>query len=497
MIRCAWKSAGAVFGFGLLAALVACSGTPGADGAQGAEGEPGAPGKVGEPGPGPSSSVSLVTPAMGLLDREIEVSIGGSQTRFDPKAKPDFGPGIEVLDVVASSPTLLTARLRIARDAQVGPRTVKIGDVVAKDAFTVAPAIEVQGLGGKAKVGQGAFVQLAIDNNDGKAFDTNAFQLFANGLLDLGSSATGPQAASGLLLAPPLAKTGALQLEVQNLGPDGKPRMSFLSAPDALTVEARTADAFTLDKAAEQSFASAFDSKLFKLSTAAGGNAIVDYRIEVPQGGKALPVAFLFGTGGQLDDELGRVLPQQNPFTGQFNPPPYDLRITVPVLAGQAAVDHYLVLADLAGQTGAKATVTATRTNAFLSAESANLHPQNAHQAIGQVAGKDGRLVKARLEAQDEIDAYSFSVDPAAKLQLTISSDADLEVVVTKDVNVLADAQNAADKKVVAKLYPGKKFAAQKIVANPGVGELFVVVRSDAEGKVATGAYTLGARLVP
>jgi hypothetical protein len=431
----------------------------------------------------------------GLLDREIEVSIGGSATTFEAGAKPDFGPGIEVTEVVASSPTLITAKLKIARDAAVGPRTVTIGTLVAKDAFVVAGAIEV----GKAKAAQGSIFMLSVDNNDTRAFDPNAFALTAAGLVDLGSQVQNPQAATGMLLAPPLAKPGKMQVEVANLGADGKPRISFLSAPDALEIEARTPDAFTLDKATEQSFTSALGTKLFKLSTPAGTNAVVDYRIEVPAGGKALPVAFLFGTGGQAEDELGRVVPQQNPFSGEYLPPPYDLRITVPVVAGAQPTDHYVILTDLAGEAGAKATVTATRTNAFVSVESANPHPPELVQALGPLAARDGKLVKAKLEYATEVDAYSIGVGADQKLQLTASSDADLEVVVTKDPNVLEDAQGVApaDKKVVARLYPGKKLAAQRVVAAPGVTSLYVVVRSDSEGKVPTGAYTLGARTLP
>ncbi len=482
-------------GTGLLLHIAACSGADGAPGQDGRAGAVGADGKPADPAKGPESGVSLVTPSKGLLDREIDVSIGGSATTFEAGAKPDFGPGIEVKDVIASSPTLLTARLVIARDAAVGPRTVTIGSLVAKDAFVVAPSIEV----GKAKVAQGSILQLAIDNSDTKAFDPNAFLLTAAGLLDLGSAAESPEAATALLLAPPLAKPGKMQIEVANVGADGKPRLSFLSAPDALEVEARAPDAFTLDRATEQSFASALGTKLFKLSTPATTNAVVDYRIEVPAGGKALPVAFLFGTGGQADDELGRVLPQQNPFTGEFVPPPYDLRITVPVLAGAQPTDHYVVLTDLAGEAGAKATITATRTNAFLSVESANPHPQDLAQGLGALGAKDGKLVKAKLEAASEVDAYAIGVGAEQKLQVTASSDADLEIVVTKDPMVLEDAQSvaAADKKVVARLYPGKKVAAQRIVNAPGVTTLYVVVRADAEGKVATGAYTLGARPLP
>ncbi len=496
MILDARYVAASVLGSGLLLSMIAC-GSDGATGAQGPEGPAGQNGKPGESLPGPDSAVSLVTPSKGLLDREIEVSIGGSATKFADGAKPDFGPGITVTEVTASSPTLITAKIKIARDADVGPRTVKIGEIVAKDAFVVAPAIEIQG--GKAKVSQGSIVQLAIDNNDAKAFDTNAFRLTAGSLLDLGSSASSPQAAQGLLLAPPLAKAGGLQLEVANLGPDGKPRISFLSAPGALEVEPRAADPFALDKPSELTFTASLATKLFELSTTATTNAVVDYRIEVPAGGKALPVAFLFGTGGQAEDELGRVMPAQNPFTGLFNPPPYDLHITVPVVAGATATDHYVVLADLAGETGAKATVTATRTNAFLTVEQANPHPQAYAQALGALGAKDGKLVKAKLEAQTEVDAYSLGIDAAQKLQLTATSEADLEIIVTKDPNVLEDAQGAAaaDKKVLARLYPGKKFAAQKVLPATGATELYVVVRSDSEGKVATGAYTLGARPLP
>ncbi len=52
-------------------------------------------------------------------------------------------------------------------------------------------------------------------------------------------------------------------------------------------------------------------------------------------------------------------------------------------------------------------------------------------------------IVKARLEMTDEVDADSFALgSPAAQLQLTASSDADLELLVTTDVNLLAGPQN-------------------------------------------------------
>src|SRR5690606_31255351 len=109
-----------IFSTVALAALVSACGS---DGAPGAEGPPGPVGTA-PPGDGDGveSSVSLVTPNKGVIDREIEVSIGGSATKFDANARPDFGDDIEVLDVVHSSPTLITARLRISKDAAIGPR---------------------------------------------------------------------------------------------------------------------------------------------------------------------------------------------------------------------------------------------------------------------------------------------------------------------------------------------------------------------------------------
>lgn len=480
------------------ALLAACSG---ADGANGQDGAPGAPGDKGlAEGSGAEASVSLVTPSKGILDREVEVQIGGSATKFEEGAKPDFGPGIDVLEVVRSSPTLVTARLKIAPTAKVGPRTVKIGSLTAENAFSVIPAIEVKGANAKAPtVAQGGLVELSIENNDTKAFDPQTFTLDGGkGLMDLGSQASGPQSASGFLLAAPLAPAGKSQLTGSNLGPDGKPRVTFLSAPDAFEVTARAASPFNLDQAAEQTFGG-LETKLFKLTTAASTSAIVDYRIEVGANGTAVPVAFVFGTTGLVDDQVGRVLPAQNPFTGEFNPPPYDLHVTLPIVGAAKAVDHYVVLADISRTSGAKATITASRVNATAEVESAAAHGPDAPQVLGAISTTDGRVVSAELKAADELDVYKLSVGATDKIQLTAQSDADLEIVLTKDPSVIEDPQGtpAPQRKVLGYFYPGGKMSAQKVVANPGVTEIYAVVQSDVQGTTKTGKYTLGARKLP
>ncbi len=488
----------------LMAAALAAQacGSDGADGTDGVNGKDGPAGKAGESPTGSDgeSSLSLVTPSKGILDREVEVSIGGNGTKFAEGAKPSFGPGIEVVEVTTSTTSLITAKIKITKDAQIGPRTVTIGDLKAEKAFTVVPAINLVAEGGKASVEQGGLIQFGIENNDTRAFDPNAFQLEAGDLIDLGSQASGPQAAIGFLLAAPLAKTGGSQIAVSNLGPGGKPRVSFLSANDALTVKARAADPFVLATPADHTFASPNDTKLFKLSSPASEAAIVDYRIEVAEDGTAVPVAFVFGTKGTKDDRLGQALPAQNPFTGQFNPPPYDLHVALPIPAGAAATDHYVVLADLSGQKGASAKVTASRSAAMVANESTAAHGTEAPQLVGSVTSSSGQVLSANLASATEIDAYKFTVEADAKLQISATSDADLEVILTKDPNVFEDAQDTppAARKVLGYLYPGKQFAAQRtLTAAVGTTEIYAVVLSDSQGTVKTGKYTLGMRKVP
>lgn len=483
----------------LLAAACNSDGTDGAHGANGRDGEPGKPGE--SPSARGESSVSLVTPARGILDRELEVSIGGSGTEFADGVKPSFGPGIEVIEVTTSTRTLITAKLRIAKNAQVGPRTVTIGALEAERAFTVMPAIDVVAAGGRRpEVAQGGIIELGIENNDARAFDPSSFQLDAGELIDLGSQATGPQVATGLLLAAPLAKTGATQISVANLDATGKPRLSFSSAADALSVKPRAATSFIPGASSEETFASTSDTKLFKLTNPGGEAAIVDYHVEVPVDGTAVPVAFVFGAKGTKDDRLGQVLPGRNQATGGFNPPPYDLHFALPVAPGSAAVDHYVVIADLGGKAGSKAKLTATRSPAQVAIELAEPHTPATPQLVGAVTAASGQIVNAELSADTEVDAYKFTVDAGAKLQLTASSDVDLEIVLTKDPSVLEDPQGTApaERKVLGYLYPGKQSAAQRVTKDIGATtEVYAVVQPEARGTVKTGKYALGLRKLP
>jgi hypothetical protein len=477
----------AVLGFA--AFVAACSG---ADGAQGAAGANGADGKPGDPAKGADPSASLVSPAQGILDRELDVEIGGSATKFADGAKPDFGAGITVVESTVSSPTLVIAKIKIAKDAKVGKRDVKIGDVTATGAFTVMPAIAVDA----TKVEQGGVVQFAIDNNDAKAFDTQAFSLTAPGVMDLGSQATSGQAAVGFVMAPPLAPIATGQITASNMGSDGKSKLDFLSDPTAFQVTAR-APVDLVPGAGDQTFSAALQTKLFKLSTAANANAIVDLRMEVDASASTVPYAFVFGTGGQAADQLAIVGPPQSLFGTE--PPPYDLHAVVPVLGGATAQDLYAVLLDLSGTAGNKLKLTTTKVNATKIDESTTAHAAAAPQALGALPAADGQIVDASLAAADEIDAYKVSGTTGDKIQIAFSSAADLEVIVTKDPKVLLDPDGtpAASQKVLADFYPGVKAAGNATVTLSGQADAYVVVKSDSQGKVASGKYTFSARKVP
>jgi hypothetical protein len=465
---------------GLLA--VACSGSDGAAGANGTNGNPGDPGKV-------DSSASLVSPSQGLLDRVVDVEIGGSGTKFTDNDKPDFGAGIQVLESHAASATLLVAKIQIAKDAALGKRDVTVGTAKATGAFSVIPAINVSVAGQPVSVEQGGVVQFDIENNDTKAFDTNAFKLEATGVVDLGSSATSAQAATGFILAAPLAQPSKGQISVSNLDAQGAPKISFLSDPQGLEVKARAAVALPFGAGADQTFDGTLSSKFFKL-TPNGAASIVDLRMQVTDAKAAtLPYVIVFGGAAKTDaDQLLIAGPPASLFGPA--PPPYDIHAAIPLVAG--GTDLYAVLVDLGKTAGDKVTLTPSTVNATKIAESASPHGGAAPQAIGTLPPQDGFVVDASLGAAGEIDAYLVTGAINDVVQIAASSAADVQIIITSDPTTPDDDTKWLTDPIAA----GVKFggsASWKLTA----ANAYLVVRADSRGKVATGKYALSARKIP
>lgn len=477
----------------------------GAEGERGPKGVDGKDGAVGMHDHQRASSfepsLSLVFPNEGILDRELEVSISGDGTKFQPHTKPDFGDGIEVVDTITSTTSLIIAKLRISKDAELGPRTIRVGDLVAKNAFRVIPAIDVTSEKGKAEVEQGGMAHVWIDNNDARAFDPTSFYLDPGGFIDLGTRASGPRYAASIILAPPLIQPGSSRISVANLDSNGKPRISFMSASDAVSVKARPAVPLDTGKTYEMSFTTPTETKLFKLSSPENAAFIVDYVITAESDGKAFPVALAFGTGGSKDDLLGQTSPiMQRAGNKKASPFPSFFRITIPLDVRPTPVDHYLVLAELDGHGSTRATITATRAPALVSYESSFAHGVDTPQLVGEVSSISGQIISASLGGKDEIDAYKFLVEPDALLQISATSDVDLEILLTKDASTLEDSPTspAAERQVLAHIQPGKGHADQYTLTSPTYAtEVYAVVKRDARAAATSGKYTLGLRKLP
>jgi hypothetical protein len=400
-----------------LAALVSACGSDGAPGADGPQGPEGA--APGEPA-GVDSSLSLVTPNKGVLDREVEVSIGGSATRFEEGVKPDFGDGIEVLDVVYSTPTLVTARLRISKDAAVGPRRVTIGGLVAENAFRVSPAINVT----SPRPGeQGGLAMVELENVDVTAFDSGAFQVGGGGLVPYFSQVQGPFAGVAFMLVPPMAPAGAMGVEAQNLDSKGEARITFLSAPDAFQVTQRAAAALEYGKArTAETLADDLSSKLYKVATPADQDGIVSVRIHVPEGEKTILSTALWGAGGKADDLVSRFDAVEDGFFGpQPKEAPYDLVYSIPVSKG-AASSYFVTVLDYAGTSDAKFDVLSSSVTATVHMETLSSHDTRETAEPMTLAGSlAGTLVKGQLSEDGEMDWYKFNVAAGEKIQIGVN----------------------------------------------------------------------------
>lgn len=389
----------------LAAWMMAC----GSDGAQGPAGEPGPAGPAAGGKDPIEGSVSLVTPNKGVLDREVEVSIGGSATKFADGVKPDFGEGIEVLEVVRSSPTLLTARLRIAKTAPLGARKVTIGDLVAEDAFRVVPALQVAS---PSKGEQGGLGMVEFENADATAFDANAFAVEAAGLVPYAAQASNPFAGAAFFLVPPLASPGRVAIEARNLDAKGAPRVSFLSGPDAFEVSTRIAADLALGTAkSAETLATDLSSKLYKVSTTASQDGILTLRLHVADGEQAVLSTALWDSGGQAKDLLARFDAVEDGFFGpQPKQAPYDLVYSIPV-ASAPSKSFFLTVLDYAGTVGAKFDVHPSSVTATVVNEGGAAHAtQETAEAITVAAPGAGTLLKGEITEDGGFDWYKFTV---------------------------------------------------------------------------------------
>jgi len=394
-----------------LAVFAACSGDPGEKGDTGA---PGAAATNNEP------QARFVVPNKGVLDRELDIVVSGSATKFDQSTAVELGEGITVVSKNVISPTSLGVKIKIEKTAALGPRDVKIGGLVAAKAFEVKAGISVKATGSAQQGGLGV---VEVENLDDRAFDANAFQIAATGLLPFGAQTTGPFGAQGLVLVPPLAAPGKLQISADNLDSEGKPRLSFFSAPGVLDVVARgsTALAAGTPKNSE-SFANAAESKLYKVSTPANANAIVSLSMHVAEGQLTALSTVLWGAGGKAEDLLARHEAVEQTIFGPFpKEAPYDLVITFPCVSGPAK-DYFLTALDLSGESNTKFNLVPTQVTATFVDEAAGVHDAQASaQDLAVAAAGAGILLRGEI-TDTKLDWYKFTVAAGEKIEIGLDT---------------------------------------------------------------------------
>ncbi len=284
-------------------------GPEGSQGAQGPQGDAGAPGAPGTSGP---QSLSGVVPAVGLLDRGVDVVLLGSGTAFTSSTSIDFGPGIAVSSVMRLSASALSAHLAIDATAAVGARAVSVttGDqkFLAAGAFRVAAPIDVAITAGNAI--QGGLVQLDVVDQDGDSFSTSSMAIIGS-VSTLGTvSAETATRASVIAFVDPLAPAGAAQLEVANvelsLGGAVVFPETFLSTPRAVTVG--TGALLWLSPGsplAKERIDAVAGTRAYKTYTT--GPGVVSVAVTPTSGSRMAPRLNVYPTSGRSADLVGSV----------------------------------------------------------------------------------------------------------------------------------------------------------------------------------------------
>ncbi|MEO7109866.1 MAG: hypothetical protein ABI183_05470, partial [Polyangiaceae bacterium] len=171
-----WKKIGILAFSALSLGIVACSGSDGSPGPAGAAGAAGADGAAGPAGAGVASA-GLIVPNVGLLDRELDVTITAQSVDFTTAAPTlDFGTGVTTSKVQVLSPTTLVVHLAVDAKATTGARDVKItagaAALTSKLGFTVAAPLDLTVT--PSAIAQAGLNDIAAQNLDyPHAFDTS------------------------------------------------------------------------------------------------------------------------------------------------------------------------------------------------------------------------------------------------------------------------------------------------------------------------------------
>jgi hypothetical protein len=446
--------------FVMLACVAACA-------SKGSKGDPGAPGAPA------TSAIAAISPRVGVIGRELDVVIAGSNTTFDAATTASFGAGITVTSVTAASEAELVVHVKIDSAAAFGARDVRVvagaATLVASGGFEIHPAIDVTVREGNAQ--QGGLVVVALHDNDATPFDTGTFgqgaPLFAIGgnAIAVDGIELGPLDATALVLVDPLAPARS-QLVADNLDPlDGvTPTATFASDPSQLAIAATAVTQMTAS--VSDPITGPLQTRVYQITTA--GPAIV---LLNASGTGMTPITWTYPASGSNADLLSMART--------------DMQLPAPT-----ATSFYWVAANSAFDVFAPPTTSAPTFDGALrifpaqaSSEAAAPHSTvGTAQTLAPADLASPLIVTGSVGATNEVDVYALGTFSLTCTRLALTTTGDLEAFV-------ADA-SLAPALLVAPALPEHNASIITIAASPP-GTYYLVVRARAGAKLPTGAYTV------
>ncbi len=436
-----WKKVG-IFAVSLVSmASIACGGSDGATGPAGAEGPAGAAGDKGDTGPagtGTTPSVGVIVPNIGLLDREVDVTVTAQAVDFTAAApKFDFGSGVTTSAIQVLSATTAYVHLTVDGGATTGVRDVKVtsgsNNLTSKGGFTVAAPLAVTVT---PALTQGGLALVDVDNLDvTHAFDATAdsggtlfgepitypnFALQLEDGTDLGGGPTSVTAthAQGFFLVAPAA--GATTNVIAGNIASGFVSETYAGDPQPVTAKAPTA-ATVGTPLTGQNIAAASQTNIYK--SANGATASILEVAPTAVGTKISPFVAVYGDSGKAADL-------------------YTLSGDSVVFPAPATKNTWGVVLDSSLGGGAIGdygfTYNVTSHTGTLFAEPATAHATSATAAaitpvLPAKATNDGVIVTGALATATEQDWYSLTLTKNDKLEITVLGDFAALIDVTDD----------------------------------------------------------------
>jgi hypothetical protein len=412
-------------GLTLLVSLVACEPLDDAE-------APDVPDSPDRPDPAEQTKtvgpITSVTPKAALAGQKLTVSMRISGDPAGPGADVSFGDGIEVIKAT-EVPGGLEVEISVAPDAAPGPRDINVvpddaAPIRGEKMFAVASAMDVAVVEGEPK--PGALVRLSVTSKDGKAFAGSTFTLEPSlppGTPSLDQIARGAFTTTTgtiVMIGDPLARPGPVDLiGINNIA---EPLSDQFFAVAGVTVLANapvpvapnTTATYKLDKALATGFFSA------DFAPPAGQGLIVDAFAKPT--GPVDPVLYGYGPAGSSDDILD--IKRNIPFTPGINAL-QESRVAYPITA---ATKGFFTVFEKDFRVNATPLAFELKTfPAPIVAEQAGAHPVAAKQDLGTLNG--AVIVTGKLEA-GEIDAYQFTDPSARQFQVSIVTEAEVDIIV-------------------------------------------------------------------